>query len=265
MSIPNYKPIVEEMKTAYPEAWSHAHRGGPRTEEFARLLAARLHAMDPKVGLCGKRGNPDDISDDCICYDGVSAVGDEDPTRGYAPVTVIDFIAAAPSGPSGPDGSPAWNVVGPATPQPLAAWVKPAPWTGSQPVPPQPEPPDADHAVILAALNTLLHEQAAQAVTLGNLMVQTVEATDAARRAEAVAKDVGAKVDALEPPPYRGRILGQPFTLTPVRPTEAGTYTFTVETAPEAELPPLSSDDILAIIEALRLVLSLFTRQQKGE
>jgi hypothetical protein len=128
MSIPSFRHVVEEMAAKHPDAWHHAHRGGPRTEEFVRLLTARLHQMDPAIGLNGKRGNPSDISDDALCYKGVSVYGDVDPTRGNAPVTVIDFIGSAPSDYNGPNGVPAWSPVTDPNVRPTrAAWVQPEP------------------------------------------------------------------------------------------------------------------------------------------
>jgi hypothetical protein len=126
MSIPNHIDVVRRLAAEHPSEWSAAHRGGAATESFIRRLAATLHAMDPRFGLNGKRGNPNDISDDAINFDGESFLGDVDPTRGNAPVTVIDVIGGAPSGPSGPDGTPAWNPVTDPNVRPtLAAWVKP--------------------------------------------------------------------------------------------------------------------------------------------
>lgn len=144
MSIPNYQSVVADLARQYPAEWHAAHRGGPDTEAFIRRLAWVLHQQDRRVGLNGKRGNPNDLSDDCVCYDGVSEKGDVDPTRGNVPVTVIDVIGSAPRpGTSDPNGTPAWNAVGPATPRPHAAWVQPQPVGGEVPTPeptPQPQP-----------------------------------------------------------------------------------------------------------------------------
>ena len=140
-TIPNYQHIVTQMAADYPAEWQAAHTGGPQTEAFIRRLAYRLWQMDPRIGLNGKRGNPNDISDDALCFDGVAAGGDYDPTRGGVPVTVIDVIAAA----GGPNPAPAWAY--PLTPA-AAAWVRPQPVEdgtgdggGDGPVdPPTPEP-----------------------------------------------------------------------------------------------------------------------------
>lgn len=116
--IPNLLSEVEACKREYPEAWQHAHTGSARTEEFIRLLAARCHAISPRFGLNGKRGNPDDISDDCLNFKGEGP--GHDPTNGNTPVTVIDVIGSAGS----PAAYPTWqvftNLPGP------GAWVKPS-------------------------------------------------------------------------------------------------------------------------------------------
>ena len=135
MGIPNGRHVVEQLAAQYPQEWKRAHNpsgGGPETEAFIRRLAWVLHStVDPRFGLNGKRGDRNDISDDAICFDGESALGDVDPTRGNAPVTVFDVIGGA----GGPSPTPQWGAVGPATPQPFAAWVKPQPVGDSQPAP----------------------------------------------------------------------------------------------------------------------------------
>lgn len=116
--IPNLLSEVEACKREHPEAWQHAHTGSARTEEFIRLLAARCHAISPRFGLNGKRGNPDDISNDCLNFKGEGP--GYDPTNGNTPVTVIDVIGSAGS----PAAYPTWqvfsNLSGP------GAWVKPS-------------------------------------------------------------------------------------------------------------------------------------------
>lgn len=127
--IPNFLAEVERLKTKFPQAWADAHTGGPNTEGFIRLLAAHLHAIDPRAGLTGKRGNPLDISDDAICFKGEGA--DFDPTAGNAQRTVVDVIGGA----GGPSPTPQWAVVSnPANPVP-AAWVQPGPSQTPEPPP----------------------------------------------------------------------------------------------------------------------------------
>lgn len=142
MSIPNHLAVVAQIAEQFPEDWRAAHTGGPHTEHFIRRVAWRLHLMDRRFGLNGKRGNPNDISDDVVCYDGEAAGGDYDPTRGNAPVTVIDVIARAgadPNDPRGPDYRPAPAWLYPLSPS-AAAWVQPHPVDETVPIPGPPAP-----------------------------------------------------------------------------------------------------------------------------
>lgn len=127
--IPNLLSEVEKCKRDNPEAWANAHTGNSHSEDFIKILAGRLHRINAKFGLNGKRGNPDDLSDDALNFKGEGP--GHDPTNGNTPVTVIDVIGAAGS----PGAYPTWqvfdNLPGP------GAWVKPGP---SVPVPPPPPP-----------------------------------------------------------------------------------------------------------------------------
>jgi hypothetical protein len=129
--VPNMLVEVEKIKKKFPEAWANAHTGNAHSEDFIRILAAHLHAMDPKFGNNGKRGNPADLSDDALNYKGEGP--GHDPTNGNMPITVIDVIGAAGS----PGAYPTWqvfdNLPGP------GAWVKPTPVVAPQP--PQPTLP----------------------------------------------------------------------------------------------------------------------------
>jgi hypothetical protein len=135
--IPNYQDHVAAVAAKHPEAWRAAPRGGPRTEDYIRLLAAELYAIDPRVGLNGKRGNPDDISDDALC---VKAPGKSLDVRTGESVTVIDVIAGA----GGPDPRPSWGEVWDPNQVPTkATWVQPAAVVvpSEPPVTPPPPPP----------------------------------------------------------------------------------------------------------------------------
>lgn len=105
MSVPNYFEDVKVAKAKYPEAWKQAHTGSPQTEAFIRLLAKALHAKDPKVSLNGKRGNPLDLSDDCvnILCDAADSAGR---TPEGLPCVVVDVIGGA----GGPNPVPTWSV-----------------------------------------------------------------------------------------------------------------------------------------------------------
>lgn len=138
--IPNYQADVEAAKNKYPDAWAHAHTGDARTEEWIRLFATDLHAKDPNCCLNGKRGNPNDISDDAInilC----DAADSEGRTPDGKPCVVVDVIGGA----GGPNPVPLWGVYNTKT-EGSGASVKPGPVT---PVPPQPPvlPPGREEAL----------------------------------------------------------------------------------------------------------------------
>ena len=208
MSIPNYLGVVRDLAAQYPDEWRAAHANGPQTEAFIRRLAWVLHQRDPRVGLNGKRGNPSDISDDVICYDGVSERGDVDPTRGNAPVTVIDVIASAGS----PNASPAWFAVGPATPHPHAAWVRPTPVGGETPAPgPTPTPtPGTDLTPVLDVLRGLEAVMVGHGERLRDIetrlsaimdeqevqQAEIVACVEAARQARNVAQNISDRMEA---------------------------------------------------------------------
>jgi hypothetical protein len=97
MAIPNLQHEVEAARQKYPEAWRNAHTGNAQTEDFVRLLARDVRAKHgPRWGLNGKRGNPNDLSDDILAIDVVNGGAME----------IIDIIAGA----GGPSPSPVWNV-----------------------------------------------------------------------------------------------------------------------------------------------------------
>jgi hypothetical protein len=139
MPVPNMLAEVERLKTKFPQAWKDAHTNNANTEGFIKLLAAHLHAINPAFGLNGKRGNPQDISDDAINFKGEGA--DFDPTDGDAPRTVIDVIGGA----GGPNPFPTWAIVTKADAPVGAAWVKPGvppiTPTVTPTLPPTPPPP----------------------------------------------------------------------------------------------------------------------------
>lgn len=142
--IPNYLADVIAARARAPRAWAHAHReGDPERYDFIRLLAADLHARDPRVGLNGKRGDPRDISMDALNIRGEG----RGRTPEGDPCVVVDVITGA----GGPDPQPAWTVFDdPMTgsgawvrPEPLAAFPSPPPWAPAPPPPPPPYPGDA--------------------------------------------------------------------------------------------------------------------------
>lgn len=130
--IPNLLSEVEACKRQYPEAWRHAHTGSARTEEFIRLLAARCHAISPRFGLNGKRGNPDDVSDDALCFKGEGPDHLVDGTS----ATVIDVIGAAGT----PGAVAQWAIVSKSEAPIQTAWIQPGAVVPVPPAPPVPPP-----------------------------------------------------------------------------------------------------------------------------
>ena len=126
----DYQGEVAAIAKKYPEAWKNAHTGGPGTEDFIRLLASHLFVLSGElVGLNGKRGNPDDISDDALAvYDVNGDVTDRTGKKMF----IVDCIGGA----GGPNPTPQWGSVGGPSP---GAWVKPAP-QGGVVVPPPVKP-----------------------------------------------------------------------------------------------------------------------------
>jgi len=159
MSIPNYLDVIARLSQTYPDKWAAAHTGGPGTEDFIRLAAAYIYEkIDVNVGLNGKRGNPNDISDDALAiFADEGSVIDRAGRR----MEIIDVIAGA----GGPDPKPSWNAVGGPSP---GAWVKPlSDIPIPQPVPtptPTPTPTPSNEEVIklirevLVGINSLSNQ-----------------------------------------------------------------------------------------------------------
>lgn len=151
--MPNRVDIVTQLKDAHPEEWA-AMNAGPDLR-FIKRLAATLHAIDPNFGLNGKRGDPNNLSEDCVAY--------KNPTVDNGP-EVADVVLAHGS----PDARPGWlNVtkdsqgwnadgVREAEPGAGAIWVQPPVLLPPpQPTPPPPPPPidlRADVAALKVAL-----------------------------------------------------------------------------------------------------------------
>ena len=224
MAIPNCQHVVAQLSQQYPQEWRDAHNpsgGGPHTEAFIRRLAWVLHStVDARFGLNGKRGNPNDISDDALNFRGVGP--GHDPTNGNAPVTVIDCIGGA----GGPNPTPAWQVFD-TLPGP-GAWVQPVPVDGSvgggvtspTPRPPSPAPDLRPVLDALAALDARVTGLALEVsdvkarlfTTERDAATAAFEALNAATRASEIKTLLDARPVA---PVYEGRLFGQRITLTP--------------------------------------------------
>lgn len=121
---PNMLHVVEAI---------HRERPGliHRPHDFTAAVAARLHALDPKWGLNGKRGNIADTSEDCVAY--------RAPASPAGGVEIYDIIAQANS----PQAAPAWIdqtwvTVANGT---IGAWVQPPSATTPTPEPRPPSQP----------------------------------------------------------------------------------------------------------------------------
>lgn len=137
----DYINKIEALKVANPEAWANAHTGNDKTEDFVRIVAYELNKVNPDIGLNGKRGDPDNISDDALSVKNPNGF-DFDPTDNNNKRDVIDFIESAGDVRK---AKVTWGVVKAADGNPTgSAWVKPTKPTKVvvTPVVPQPvEPP----------------------------------------------------------------------------------------------------------------------------
>ena len=139
--VPNYLSHVQSARSNFPVAWLHAHREGDSQRlDFIILLARELHAVDSRVGLNAKHGNPKDISADALNIKGVGVGHLPDGT----PCQVIDCILrAGETDPNKPQPEPAWGEIA----DPVGAsgiWVDPFSVEPSTVVPvpaPSPEKP----------------------------------------------------------------------------------------------------------------------------
>lgn len=243
---PNRLETVQAVAAADPARFACAHTDRPCAYDYITALVCELRKTDQRWGMNGRRGDPARPSWDAINYCGTGPA--TDPTGQCAErLTIVDVIVGA----GGPDPRPTWQAfTGDATP---GAWLVPAcgnngggggggGGTGTSPV---------DLSGVMAALTAIAHELEAHRARLDALPALLEGERE---KIEAVVKDVGAKVDAIEPPAYRGRILGQSFTLTPVR-AEAAVIIQPEAAAVDAD--PERTAAILAIVEAVvRLLLA---------
>lgn len=121
---PNLRHVVDALHAERPALIHNPHA-------FTREAARRLHAIDPRWGDNGKRGNQADLSEDCVAYQAPGS-----PAGG---VEIYDIIANA----NRADAAPAWidqtqKTIDAGT---IGVWVRPE---GTPPGPtptPGPTPP----------------------------------------------------------------------------------------------------------------------------
>lgn len=154
---PDYTSFVRDTAALYPDLWEAARKrpDGTRDDRFIRVLAADLHAHDPKVGLNGKRGG-DEISTDALAYQNDTAENGAE---------VIDVITGS--------HEPAWGDV---TLNGRGKWIAPsaASTTGGT----TPPPVDASFAGAASALERRLAaleaKDAAQAAEIAALKARPI-------------------------------------------------------------------------------------------
>jgi hypothetical protein len=176
----NHLSHVADAAQRWPQAWRDAHTNSPRTEDFIRLLASFLHfEVDSNVGLNGKRGNPNDISDDALAvFDPSGDVTDHTGRR----MVIIDCIVGA----GGPDPQPGWASVGGPSP---GAWVQPQ-RIHDAPAPPPPPPTGGPNATASTTGGTTSDVAARLTAIEGHLMAI---ARDSAQQTQAQ-KDIASRM-----------------------------------------------------------------------
>lgn len=215
--VPNGHATIQRLAAEHPAAFACAHTPAGCAHDFIKLVACDLHAQDARFGLNGKRGNAGDLSWDAINWCGGGP--GHDPTgacRGG--LTVVDVIGSAGSPAAHPIWLPFVDLPGP------GAWVQPTncgsaptpPPTPPTPVPTNPAPAPVDLGPVLAQLSQLSQQLAA-------LEAQLAEVDAHLGRVEATVhygaqQTLEVKQLLLNPPIYKGGLIGLPLTLRPERP-----------------------------------------------
>jgi len=172
-------------------------------------VASALHAADPRFGLLGQRGNPNQIARDCVTYL-------LDPAK---PLMVAAWDICGSCGGSNPsivfNEITDYKSIGNAG---TAIWVRPAGSVVTPPPPPPVDPvaPPADLAPVLAALATLTDKVDAVAALALAARDAALDAKAEAEQAKVNASDIKhvslpALLEELKTtahPCYRGRVSG---------------------------------------------------------
>ena len=117
--VPNYLSRVEACAAKYPQQFACAHSNASCHTDFVILCARDLNpSVDNRVGLNGKRGNPNDLSMDILAIKGVGTAIDV--TNGNRPMEIVDICAGC----GAPGQRVVWNA-GPGGPGDRGAWVDP--------------------------------------------------------------------------------------------------------------------------------------------
>lgn len=213
--VPNYASEVQFVRELYPEAWACAHTSRACAEDFVKLVASYLHyEVDPQVGLNGKRGG-EELSQDVIAYP--SANGKSRDVNTGAMLAVIDFIGGA----GGPNPTVTWGEVwDPANIPTKARWIKPARVHDTAPAPPNPTPTPPAPTPTPVDLTPILQRLDAQVAQAQQLLERLAAVEALVLRVEQQVHANGLEVLevknlALNPVPYKGRVLGFSATLRP--------------------------------------------------
>lgn len=209
-------PVMERVNREHPDAWACAHSGRACEHDWINLAASALHAIDPRFGLNGKRGNANDVSMDVITYL-------LDPSN---PRKVAAWDVCGSCGASG--ARVVWNeITNYATiGQPgTAVWIRPEPVSGGGVAPtptPTPTPtPSVDLRPVLDALEAL----SAKVDALAAKPAPSVDLAPVTDRLDALSLQVdlarqdvqalASKPLTVEWPEYQGSIFGKGVTLRP--------------------------------------------------
>jgi hypothetical protein len=216
---PDGRGTLERVAAADPARWACAHSGRDCEADWIKAAACELHAIDPRFGLNGKRGNVNTLSLDVITW----RLG---PTDRH--VQAFDVCGACGSR----EARVVWNDItnwdtlgGPNT----AVWVQPydcrAP---APPTPPTPPPGDGGQGPGTPApsLGPVLAELAAIRATLADLEAvlgevrsssgaAAFEAFNAAARASEIKTTLEALPSTITWPEYQAAILGRPVIFRP--------------------------------------------------
>ena len=222
-TVPNYRADVEACVSRYPAAWACAHTGRSCSADFVILCARDINrAKDARVGVNGKRGNPNDLSQDIIAYRGIGTAIDV--TRGNTPMEIIDVIVCAGGDPPRCEPSVDWGVA-PGGPGDRGAWVDPwsvQPTAGGTPTPtptPAPTPaPTVDLRPALDAIAALAQQVGALGESVRVLADEVSGTRDAVAAQTRAVEALAARPVTVEWPEYRGRVLGMGVTLRPAVP-----------------------------------------------
>lgn len=153
--------VLEDIKRDYPQDWQAAHnpqRGDKQQREaYCQRVCARLREMGIPAGMNGKRGNPNDLSEDIIALPHNGTDGAPDTSGRFPSIEIRDVIASAgPDNDGNQGGRPYFGDVTQATldKREAGCYVEPTaqvagrPPTGGTPDPPpvpDPLPPPIIH------------------------------------------------------------------------------------------------------------------------